>query len=100
MAFAAAFASIMNNKEGFTSFGISVLTTTVMTMGEFDFKETFLDDKHGGTFTWLRLTLLVPFIFLMPIILMNLLLALAIDDTSNIMHQAKLRKHIQTVSKI
>ena len=89
----------MNGIPGFTSFGLSLLTTAVMTMGEFGFKETFLHYDYSDTFSWLRLALLVPFIFLMPIVLMNLLLALAIDDTSSIMRQAKLRKHIQTVSK-
>lgn len=89
----------MNDKEGFENFGRSVLTSAVMTTGEIDFKATFLDEtnEHYKTFYWLRLTLLLAFLVLMPIILMNLLLALAIDDTSNIMQQAKLNKHIETV---
>ena len=99
MAFAAAFTPIMNDTLGFGDFGQSILTSAVMTMGEFDFKEAFLNgvtDRYE-TFQWLRLLLLVVFIVLMPIVLMNLLLALAIDNTSTIMQQAKLRKHIQMV---
>ena len=89
----------MNDKQGFRNFGQSVLASAVMTMGEFEFKETFLEETNNRykTFHWLRLTLLVAFLVLMPIILMNLLLALAIDDTSSIMQQAKLTKHVQTV---
>ena len=96
MAFAAAFTPIMNDTLGFGDFGQSILTSAVMTMGEFDFKEAFLNgvtDRYE-TFQWLRLLLLVVFIVLMPIVLMNLLLALAIDNTSTIMQQAK---HIQMV---
>ena len=71
-----------------------------MTMGEFDFKETFLKDACDPyiTFYWLRIFHLTVFLVVMPIIIMNLLLALAIDDTSKIMQRAKLQKHIQTVS--
>ena len=90
----------MNDREGFQSFGVSMLTGATMTMGEFDFKETFLKDTYEpySTFYWLRIIHLIAFLIVMPIIIMNLLLALAIDDTSKIMQRAKLQKHIQTVS--
>lgn len=89
---------IMNDKPGFSNFGLSMLSSAVMTMGEFDFKETFLDEANHDyeTFYWLRLSLLIAFLTIMPVILMNLLLALAIGDTNSIMKQAKLNKHIQT----
>ena len=100
VAFAAAFTVIMNDREGYQNFGLSMLTSATMTMGEFDFKQTFLTDECDAyrEFYWLRIVHLVGFIVVMPIIIMNLLLALAIDDTSSIMQQAKLQKHIQTVS--
>ena len=99
-AFVAAFTVIMNDREGFQSFGVSMLTGATMTLGEFDFKETFLKDTYEpySTFYWLRLIHLIAFLVVMPIIIMNLLLALAIDDTNKIMQRAKLQKHIQTVS--
>ena len=102
VAFAAAFTVIMNDREGYKTFGVSMLTSATMTMGEFDFKETFLKDLYDdySTFYWLRLFHLVVFLVVMPIIIMNLLLALAIDDTSSIMQRAKLQKHIQTVSLV
>lgn len=100
VAFAAAFTVIMNDREGYQSFGLSMLTSATMTMGEFDFKQTFLTDEYYAynDFYWLRIFHLAVFLVVMPIIIMNLLLALAIDDTSSIMQQAKLQKHIQTVS--
>ena len=93
---------IMNDKPGFANFGLSMLSSAVMTMGEFDFKETFLDEVNHDyeTFYWLRLCLLVAFLIVMPVILMNLLLALAIGDTNSIIKQAKLTKHIQTAKII
>ncbi len=102
VAFAAAFTVIMNDREGFGSFGVSMLTSATMAMGEFDFKETFLKDEYAeyNTFYWLRMVHLVGFLVVMPIIIMNLLQALAIDDTSCIMQRAKLQKHIQTVSLV
>ena len=100
VAFAAAFTVIMNDRDGYKNFGLSMLTSATMTMGEFDFKQTFLTDEYHAyeDFYWLRIFHLVVFLVVMPIIIMNLLLALAIDDTSSIMQQAKLQKHIQTVS--
>ena len=100
VAFAAAFTVIMNDRKGYQNFGLSMITSAVMTMGEFEFKETFLSNVFADyhTFYWLRLAHLIAFLVVMPIIIMNLLLALAIDDTSSIMQRAKLQKHIQTVS--
>ncbi|XP_046848681.1 transient receptor potential cation channel subfamily A member 1-like isoform X1 [Xenia sp. Carnegie-2017] len=98
VAFAAAFTVIMNDRQGFDRFSVSILTGATMTMGEFDFKQTFLGDHSDyNTFYPLQLVLLAGFLVVMPIIIMNLLLALAIDDTSSIMQHAKLQKHIQTV---
>ena len=97
MAFAAAFIPIMDRIPGFTDFGLAMVTTIVMSTGEIDFKGSFLDNALNENFKVLRMLMVVTFIVLMPIILMNLLLALAIDDTSSIMQQAKLRKHIQMV---
>ena len=63
VAFAAAFTVIMNDREGFGSFGVSMLTSATMAMGEFDFKETFLKDEYAeyNTFYWLRMVHLVGF---------------------------------------
>lgn len=97
MAFAAAFIPIMGKIPGFTDFGLAMVTTMVMSTGEIDFKDSILDNTLNEDFKVLRMLMVVAFIVLMPIILMNLLLALAIDDTSSIMQQAKLRKHIQMV---
>ena len=99
VAFAAAFTVIMNDRQGFEWFSVSILTGATMTMGEFDFKQTFLgDDSDYKLFYPLQLVLLVGFLVVMPMIIVNLLLALAIDDTSSIMQHAKLQKHIQTVT--
>ena len=99
VAFAAAFTVIMNDRQGFERFSVSILTGATMTMGEFDFKQTFLGDHSDyNTFYSLQLVLLVGFLVVMPIIIMNLLLALAIDGTNNkVMQHAKQQKHIQTV---
>ncbi|XP_046848106.1 transient receptor potential cation channel subfamily A member 1-like [Xenia sp. Carnegie-2017] len=102
VAFAAAFTVIMNDRQGFETFGVSILTGATMTMGEFDFKETFLGDHSDyNTFYPLQLVLLVGFLVVMPIIIMNLLLALAIDGTNNkVMQHAKQQKHVQTAEMI
>ena len=98
VAFGASFTVIMNDREEFRRFSVSILTTATMTMGEFNFKERFLGDRNEyDTFYPLQMTLLIIFIVLMAIIIINLMLALSIDDTSSIMQRAKLQKHIQTV---
>ena len=99
VAFAAAFTSIMHDRELFKNFGYSLLTGAMMTLGELNFQDTFLGDRgHFNTFFPLQLCLVCLFILIMPIIAMNLLIALAIGDASKIMQDAKLQKHIQTVS--
>ncbi|XP_028413558.1 transient receptor potential cation channel subfamily A member 1-like [Dendronephthya gigantea] len=102
VAFAAGFTVIMNDRDGYQRFGLSMITSAVMSLGEFELKETFLKDAFPDykTFYWLRLAHLIAFLVVMPIIIMNLLLALAIDDTSSIMQRAKLQKHIQTAKMI
>ncbi|XP_046848111.1 LOW QUALITY PROTEIN: transient receptor potential cation channel subfamily A member 1-like [Xenia sp. Carnegie-2017] len=101
VAFGAAFTVIMNDREEFRRFSVSILTTATMTMGEFNFKERFLGDRNEyNTFYPLQMTLLIIFIVLMAIIIINLMLALSIDDTSSIMQRAKLQKHIQTAKMI
>ena len=101
-AFAAAFTVIMNDREGYKGFGVSMLTSATMAMGEFDFKETFLRDEFAqySTFYWLRIWHLIGFLIVMPIIIMTILLGLAGDDTSGIMESVRLHKHIQMVSLV
>ena len=102
VAFAAAFTVIMNDREGYRNFGVSMLTSATMAIGEFDFKETFLRDQFAqySTFYWLRIWHLIVFLIVMPIIVMSLLLGLAGDDTSGVMERVKLQRHIQMVSLV
>ncbi|XP_046842360.1 transient receptor potential cation channel subfamily A member 1-like [Xenia sp. Carnegie-2017] len=100
VAFAAAFTVILNDREGFGNFRTSMLTTAIMTIGEIDFKETFLRHHYYNMFYPTQIVLFVVFVVVMPVVIMNLILALAIEDVSKIKKDAKLRKHIHTANMI
>ena len=82
---ATAFAVIMNDGDGFENLGHAILTAAVMMMGVFDFKQTFLHNTNPeyDAFDMLRFILFVLFLVFVSVIIMNLLLALAIEDTSD-----------------
>ncbi|XP_046842362.1 transient receptor potential cation channel subfamily A member 1-like [Xenia sp. Carnegie-2017] len=77
-----------------------MLTTAIMTIGEIDFKETFLRHHYYDMFYPQQIVLFVVFVVVMPVVIMNLILALAIEDASKIRKDAKLRKHIHTANMI
>jgi ankyrin repeat protein len=71
--------------NSFQSFGMSMLKTIVMLTGEMDASSMSLD-KHGFAIC----LFFVLFVFIIPIILFNLMNALAIDDVQEIKKQGEL----------
>jgi hypothetical protein len=96
VAFGVSFLALMTNDEGFKSFPVSILTTFVMVTGEIDYRDVFLQD--GGTPSqFLQRLFLVLIVLTCGIVLMNFLIALAVDDISKILQRSEAEERLQKV---
>ena len=96
-AFSMAFYLLMSNDEGYASIPLAMLTTSVMMVGEIDYRNVFLGDN---TIRYIVLTRLFLFCFLIiiTIVIVNLLVGLAVGDTTDIMKRSKAEKRFFKVS--
>ncbi|CAF4381737.1 unnamed protein product [Rotaria socialis] len=69
-----------------------VLKTVTMMLGELDFERSYLDNPHEQHFDVTNLIVLLVFAIIMPILLMNLLVGLAIGDLMQIQQNARLKR--------
>jgi len=63
-----------------------------MMLGELDFERSYLERSHQQHFSALNLIILLLFGIIMPILLMNLLVGLAIGDLMQIQQNARLKR--------
>lgn len=63
-----------------------------MMLGELDYDQAYLDNHHEQHFNILNLIILLLFAIIMPILLMNLLVGLAIGDLMQIQQNARLKR--------
>ncbi|XP_050405831.1 transient receptor potential cation channel subfamily A member 1 homolog [Patella vulgata] len=98
VAFALAFFTLFQNQIAFRSVGNSLMKTSVMMIGEFEFGDVFntevtsndaADQVYMPEVSYL---LFVVFMILMSIIIMNLLVGLAVDDIKAVQEQAILKR--------
>ena len=99
IAFSVAFLVLMSNDEGFKTFPISILTTSIMVTGEMDYRDVFLQAENGP-FNLLQRIFLILFVMVGGIVLMNLLVGLAVGDTDSIMKRSQAEKRLHQVSLI
>jgi transient receptor potential cation channel subfamily A protein 1 len=69
-----------------------VLKTIAMMLGELDYDRTYLETSDEQHFSNTSLTMLLLFAIMMPILLMNLLVGLAIGDLMQIQQNARLKR--------
>lgn len=93
-AFSLAFYALMLNQQEFGSLPLSVMQTFVMMVGELNYQNNFLDAflKHELPFSFLTYFILVQFVLLMPILLVNLMIGLAVGDIAEIQRNASLKR--------
>ncbi|CAJ0959300.1 unnamed protein product, partial [Mesorhabditis belari] len=96
LAFSVTFFLMMQNRPEFSSIPLSVIKTTVMTIGEMEYNGIFhgaLDNHEEGLFTK-EIAFPVFFIFciVMTILLMNLLVGLAVDDIKSVQEKAEIKR--------
>ena len=84
IAFSMGFHALMGRQDSFETFWSSTLKTTVMLIGELEFEDMFFGDtKHDASlmpYQTVTMVFFLCFLIVMPIIIMNLLVGLAVDD--------------------
>lgn len=78
----------------------SFLKTLTMTTGEFEYDSIFEDATNPLYYYIPSVIMWVLFIIMMPILLMNLLVGLAVDDIKGVQEKAKLKKFEMQVKLI
>ncbi|KAI3355235.1 hypothetical protein L3Q82_018094 [Scortum barcoo] len=94
LAFGLAFHALMLNQEEFDSVPLSVMQTFVMMVGELNYQNNFLDAylKHELPYGVLTYFIFVIFVLLMPILLVNLMIGLAVGDIAEVQRNAALKR--------
>uniref|UniRef100_A0A7N8Y440 Transient receptor potential cation channel, subfamily A, member 1b n=1 Tax=Mastacembelus armatus TaxID=205130 RepID=A0A7N8Y440_9TELE len=92
LAFGLAFHALMLNQ--FDSVPLSVMQTFVMMVGELNYQNNFLDAylNHELPFGLLTYLIFVNFVLLMPILLVNLMIGLAVGDIAEVQRNAALKR--------
>ena len=98
IAFALGFFVLFDNQPYFETFYLSLIKTLIMTSGEMEYDNLFFDNAkyNDGVVmvpyeTTTRLLFLF-FVLVMPIIIMNLLVGLAVDDIKIVQENAVLKR--------
>ncbi|KAF3835887.1 hypothetical protein F7725_028445 [Dissostichus mawsoni] len=94
LAFGLAFHALMLNQREFESVPLSVVQTFVMMVGELNYQNNFLDTylKNELPFGVLTYVIFVIFVLLMPILLVNLMIGLAVGDIAEVQRNAALKR--------
>uniref|UniRef100_A0A3Q1GYS7 Transient receptor potential cation channel, subfamily A, member 1b n=1 Tax=Acanthochromis polyacanthus TaxID=80966 RepID=A0A3Q1GYS7_9TELE len=94
LAFSLAFHALMLNQREFSSVPLSIMQTFVMMVGELNYQNNFLDVNlnHELPFGPLTYFIFVGFVLLMPILLVNLMIGLAVGDIAEVQRNAALKR--------
>ncbi|XP_017261877.1 transient receptor potential cation channel subfamily A member 1b [Kryptolebias marmoratus] len=94
LAFSLAFYALMLNRKEFKSLPLSVIQTFVMMVGELNYQNNFLEAFLGNQlpFGILTYAIFVQFVLLMPILLVNLMIGLAVGDIAEVQRNASLKR--------
>ena len=106
IAFSLGFHTLLAEQENFASVPLSLVKTSVMMIGEFEFDDLFFDNVNGehnmyeAAMPYRSTTFLffLGFLCVMSIIVMNLLVGLAVDDIKAVQDQAVLQRLAMQVS--
>ncbi|XP_051909850.1 transient receptor potential cation channel subfamily A member 1b [Hippocampus zosterae] len=94
LAFALAFHALLLDQKEFQNLPLSMMQTFVMMVGELNYQNNFLDAYLNNEFPFSGLTYLtfVTFVLMIPIILMNLLIGLAVGDIAEVQRNAAMKR--------
>ncbi|KAF4095954.1 transient receptor potential cation channel subfamily A member 1b [Onychostoma macrolepis] len=94
LAFGLAFYALMLHQDEFSSISLALAQTFVMTVGELNYQSTFLNAYENSRMAFPGVTyfVFVLFVLLMPILLMNLMIGLAVGDIAEVQRNAELKR--------
>ncbi|XP_062377181.1 transient receptor potential cation channel subfamily A member 1b [Sardina pilchardus] len=94
LAFGLSFYALMLHQSEFHWFGLSLAQTFVMMVGELNYQTNFFGAFEGNRLAFPQITyvVFVLFILLMPILLMNLMIGLAVGDIAEVQRNACLKR--------
>ncbi|XP_070579650.1 transient receptor potential cation channel subfamily A member 1-like [Ptychodera flava] len=99
IAFGSAFYIMLARLEYFQNMPAAMLKVTVMTLGELDYSDMFYSTSLEP-FDTTTYFIFIVFIFLMPIVLMNLLVGIAVGDIDKIQKSAYIERIVMDVDAI
>ncbi|CAH1795593.1 unnamed protein product [Owenia fusiformis] len=91
MAFTSAFYILLARQSTFTDVGNTIMRVFVMSLGEIDYLDNFAD-ANLAPFEADANFLLMVFLFLVPIVLMNLMVGIAVGDIDKIQQNAYIKR--------
>jgi transient receptor potential cation channel subfamily A protein 1 len=97
MAYASTFYLLLAEYSRFKNFPIAILSTFVSMLGDFKYDSLFLKVGYHKDFYNFKLLMFIMFVLLMVVVVNNVLIGLAVDDTTYVMSMAKvqsLRQHV------
>ncbi|KAG7225088.1 hypothetical protein INR49_014544 [Caranx melampygus] len=94
LAFGLAFHALMLNQKEFESVPLAVMQTFIMMVGELNYQNNFLEAYLSNSLPFGPLTyfIFVQFVLLMPILLVNLMIGLAVGDIAEVQRNAALKR--------
>uniref|UniRef100_A0A4W5MAL7 Ion transport domain-containing protein n=1 Tax=Hucho hucho TaxID=62062 RepID=A0A4W5MAL7_9TELE len=94
LAFALVFHALMLNQKEFERLDLSVVQIFVMMVGELNYQSNILDIYLDNQlpFPFLTFYMFVIFVILMPILLMNMMIGLAVGDIAEVKRTAALKR--------
>ncbi|XP_061522352.1 transient receptor potential cation channel subfamily A member 1b [Phycodurus eques] len=94
LAFALTFHALLLNQREFENVPLSMMQTFVMMVGELNYQNNFLNAYLKGELPFSELTCLtfVSFVLIMPIVLVNLLIGLAVGDIAEVQRNAAMKR--------
>ncbi|XP_054620938.1 transient receptor potential cation channel subfamily A member 1b [Dunckerocampus dactyliophorus] len=94
LAFALAFHALMLNQREFDNVPLALMQSFVMMVGELNYQNNFLDAYLNNElpFDFLTLFILTSFVLLMPILLVNLMIGLAVGDIAEVQKNAAMKR--------
>ncbi|KAL7840877.1 hypothetical protein AOLI_G00262000, partial [Acnodon oligacanthus] len=94
LAFSLSFHALMLHRVEFNSISLSLAQTFVMTVGELNYQNSLLEayEQNQLAFPEITYVVFVLFVLLMPILLMNLMIGLAVGDIAEVQRNATLKR--------